>query len=198
MRVTLQWRKLTNTALVRWPRSRSTVIHYVDLYPSYKYDENGTLHLWKWKVKVKSLSRVRLFVTPWTVAYQAPPSVGFSRQECWSGLPFPSPRDLPNPGIEPGSPALQADTLPSEPPGEPLHLWASFQKPITTPVSGKNIRQILVTGDPIINLTSAPSNCQGPQSHGAGDCPSHQKSQRTWRYSVMGRPGWDPRTEEGH
>ena len=57
-------------------------------------------------------------MTPWTVAYQAPPSMGFSRQECWSGLPFPSPGDLPNPGIEPGSPALQADTLPSEPSGK--------------------------------------------------------------------------------
>ena len=69
--------------------------------------------------EVKSLSRVRLFATLWTVAYQAPPSMGFSRQECWSGLPFPSPGDLPNPGIEPGSPALQADALPSEPPGKP-------------------------------------------------------------------------------
>ena len=68
------------------------------------------------KVKVKSLSRVQLFATPWTAAYQAPPSMGFSRQECWSGLPFPSPGGLPNPGIEPGSPALQADALPSEPP----------------------------------------------------------------------------------
>ena len=55
-----------------------------------------------------------LFVTPWTVAYQAPPSVGFSRQEYWSGLPFPSLGDLPNPGIEPRSPALQEDALPSE------------------------------------------------------------------------------------
>ena len=70
------------------------------------------------KVKVKSLSRVRLFATSWTVAYQVPPSVGFSRQEYWSGLPFPSPGDLPNPGIEPGFPALQADALPSEPPGK--------------------------------------------------------------------------------
>ena len=69
--------------------------------------------------KVKSLSRVRLFVTPWTVAYQPPPSMGFSRQECWSGLPFPSPGDLLDPGIEPRSPTLQADTLPSEPPGKP-------------------------------------------------------------------------------
>ena len=56
--------------------------------------------------KVKSLSLVRLFVTPWTVAYHAPQSMGFSRQEYWSGLPFPSPGDLPNPGIKPGSPAL--------------------------------------------------------------------------------------------
>ena len=61
------------------------------------------------------LSDVRLFVTPWTVDYQAPQSMEFSRQEYWSGLPFPSPGDLPNPGIEPRS-ALQADTLPSEPP----------------------------------------------------------------------------------
>ena len=65
------------------------------------------------------LSRVQLFVTPWTVAYQAPPSMGFSRQEYWSGVPFPSPGDLPNPGIEPGSPAFQADALTSEPPGKP-------------------------------------------------------------------------------
>ena len=60
------------------------------------------------------------FVTPWTVAYQAPPSVGFSRQEYWSGVPFPSPGDLPDPGIEPKSPGLQADALPSEPQGKPL------------------------------------------------------------------------------
>ena len=70
------------------------------------------------KVKVKSVSPVWLFATPWTVAYQAPPSMGFSRQEYWSGLPFPSPGDLPYPGIEPGSPALQADALTSEPPGK--------------------------------------------------------------------------------
>ena len=67
------------------------------------------------KVKVKSLSPVLLFVTPWTVAYQAILSVEFSRQEYWSGVPFPSPGDLPNPGIKAGSPALQADALPSEP-----------------------------------------------------------------------------------
>ena len=61
---------------------------------------------------VKSLSRVRLFATPWTVAHQAPPSMGFSKQEYWR-----SPGDLPNPGIEPGFPAFQADALTSEPPG---------------------------------------------------------------------------------
>ena len=72
----------------------------------------------KVKVKVKSLSHVRLFGTPWTVAHQAPPSMEFSRQEYWSGLPFSSPGDLPDPGIEPGSPTLRVDTLPSEPPGK--------------------------------------------------------------------------------
>ena len=71
------------------------------------------------KVKVKLLSRVRLSGTPLTVPYQAPPSMGFSRQEYWSGLPFPSPGDLPDPGIEPRSPPLQADTLLSKPPGKP-------------------------------------------------------------------------------
>ena len=78
----------------------------------------SSAHL-KVKVKVKSLSHVRLFATPWTVAYQAPLSMGFSRQEYWSGLPFPSPGDLPDPGIESRSPTLQADALTSEPPGKP-------------------------------------------------------------------------------
>ena len=69
--------------------------------------------------EVSSLSCVQLFATPWTVAHQALPSMGFSRQEYWSGLPFPSPGALPDPGLEPGSPALQAGALPSEPPGKP-------------------------------------------------------------------------------
>ena len=77
--------------------------------------------------EVKSLSLVWLFATPWTVAYKAPLSMEFSRQEYWSGLPFPSPGDHPDPGIEPGFPTLQADTLPSEPPGQPqgkvCHTW---------------------------------------------------------------------------
>ena len=63
------------------------------------------------------LSCVRFFATPWTVTHQAPLSMGFSKQEYWNGLPFPSPRDLPNSGIGPRSPTLQADSLPSEPPG---------------------------------------------------------------------------------
>ena len=65
----------------------------------------------KWRSEVKSLSRVQLFATPWTVTHQAPPSMGFFRQEYWSGLPFPSPGDLSDPGIKPRSPALQADAL---------------------------------------------------------------------------------------
>ena len=71
------------------------------------------------KVKVKSINRVQL-CNPMAVAHQAPPSMEFSRQEYWSGLPFPSPGDLPNLGIEPRSPALPADALPSEPPGNVL------------------------------------------------------------------------------
>ena len=66
---------------------------------------------------MKLLSHVRLFATSWAVAYQAPSPMGFSRQEYWSRLPFPSLGDLPNPGIEPRSSALQAEALTSEPPG---------------------------------------------------------------------------------
>ena len=73
------------------------------------------------RLKKKSLSRVRLFATRWTVAYQAPQSMGFSRKEYWSWLPFPSPGDLPGPGIKPESPALQADYLLSHQ-GSPQYL----------------------------------------------------------------------------
>ena len=71
-----------------------------------------TRHIHVLLVKWKLLSRVWLFVTPWTIQ-----PMEFSRQEYWSGLPFPSPGDIPNPGIEPKSPALQADSLPAEPQG---------------------------------------------------------------------------------
>ena len=65
---------------------------------------------------VRQLSRDQLFATPWIVDYQAPLSMRFSRQEYWSGLPLPSPEDLPNPGIKPRCPTLQAGSLPAEPP----------------------------------------------------------------------------------
>ena len=68
---------------------------------------------------MKLLSCVQLFVTPWTVAHQAPPSMEFSRQEYWSGLPFASPRDLSDPGVKPMSSALQADSLPLSHQGNP-------------------------------------------------------------------------------
>ena len=95
------------------------------IYPSSEHQAHQlpTWHVWMSQVctnwsEVKSLSRVQLSATPWKVTYQAPWSMGFSRQEYWSGLPFPSPGDLPNPGIEPGSPALQTEALPSEPLGK--------------------------------------------------------------------------------
>ena len=69
---------------------------------------------------MKLLSGVQLFETPWTVAYPAPPSMDFSRQDYWIGLPFPSPGDLPDSGIKPRSPTLQAEAFPSEPPGKPV------------------------------------------------------------------------------
>ena len=69
---------------------------------------------------MKLLSCVQLFAIPWTIPHHDPLSMGFSRQEYRSGLPFPSPGDLPNPGIEPGSPALQTDSLPSGPPRKPI------------------------------------------------------------------------------
>ena len=85
----------------------------------------------KVKMKVKSLSRVRLFGTLWTVAHQAPLSMGIPRQEHGSGLPFPPPEDLPDPGMELTSPALSGGFLATEPWGEPSHdknwllsLWA--------------------------------------------------------------------------
>ena len=84
---------------------------------------------------MKSLSHVQLFETPWTVVFQAPPSMGFSRQEYWSGLPFPSPRDLPNRGIEPRSPALQADAF--------YHL--SYQGSLYIAMELKNLKYNIAT-----------------------------------------------------
>ena len=86
------------------------------------------------KVKVKSLSRVRLFETPWTVAYQAPLSIGFSRQEYWSGLPVPSPGDLLHPGIEPGAVSIYILTISAR--GFPLQhlLFVDYLMAILTSV----------------------------------------------------------------
>ena len=107
------------------------------------------------EVKVKSLSCVRLFATPWTVAYQAPLSVGFFRQGYWSGLSFPSPGDLPNPGFELGSPALQADALPSEPPGKPgflhmvVYIWQYYfphlSRPLLPSLCHKSVLYIFIS-----------------------------------------------------
>ena len=78
------------------------------------------------KCKCSSLSCAWLFATLWTVAHQAPLSMKFSSQEYWSGLPFPLPGDLPNPGIKPRSPALEANSLLSEPPGLCQLMWSGF------------------------------------------------------------------------
>ena len=74
-------------------------------------------------VKVLVAQSCLTLLTPWTIACQAPLSMGFSREGYWSGLPFPSPDNLPNPEIKPGSPASQADILPSESPGKPLCIY---------------------------------------------------------------------------
>ena len=85
--------------------------------------------------EVKWLSHVQLFATLSTAAYQVPLSMEFSMQEYLSGLPFPSPGDLPNPGIEPRFAALQTDALPSEQPGEQKLGEASFNSVLMTPGS---------------------------------------------------------------
>ena len=91
-----------------WPHRRQpTRLHHP--WDSPGKNTGVGCHFLLQSMKVKSLSRVRLFATPWTAAYQAPPSMGFSRKEYWSGLPFPSPGDLSDPGIEPRSPSLQAE-----------------------------------------------------------------------------------------
>ena len=105
-------KKFTNNKFWRICGEKETLLHFWGC----KLIQPVGRIVWK---EVKSLSRVRLFAIPWTIACQATPSMGFSRQEYWSGLPFPSPRDLPSSGIEPRSPALQADSLSAESQGNP-------------------------------------------------------------------------------
>ena len=109
-----------NQGLFQWVSSSHQVAKVLEFqlqHQSFQWIFRAGFPLGWVKVKVKSLSRVWRFAPPWTVAYQASLSMAFSRQEYWSGLPFPSPGDLPDPGIEPRSPASEADALPSEPPG---------------------------------------------------------------------------------
>ena len=96
---------------------------------------NSFVHYWLLCAVLSRFSRVWLCATPGTVAHQAPLSMGFSRQEYWSGLPFPPPGDLPNPGIEPGPPTLQADSLLSEPLGKPFDCSGSWVIQVCLPWS---------------------------------------------------------------
>ena len=105
--------------------------------------------------------------SPWSVARQAPRTMGFSNQEYWSGLPCPSPGDLPDPWLEPGSPALQADTLPSEPPGKPLRasnsIWPqTFRDSVRSCLSSPQLQGLAFkkTLNPFM-ITSKDSGCPG-------------------------------------
>ena len=93
-----------------------------EIMPDYLHVLVNLKYAYIYKVKVKLLSRVQFFETTWTVACQDPPCMEFSRQEYWSGLPFPSPGDLPDPGFKPmppASPSLQVDSLPLSPQRSP-------------------------------------------------------------------------------
>ena len=115
---------------ISWSHLWKSVCTYVCMH-----DHRHNLEGHSWKVYLllgvhvypQFLSSVRLFVTPWTVACQAPLSMGFSRQEYWSELPCPSPRDLPDPGIEPKSPALTDGFFTTEPPGKSIW-WNTAMK----------------------------------------------------------------------
>ena len=116
---------------------------------------------------MKSLSRVRLFATPWTVAHPAPPSMGFSRQEYWSGLPFPSPGDLPDPGIEPTFPASEGRCLTPGPRGKcsPVIGFRTFSLPPLSPTSTPLSHQLCL---PVPSLHC----CCCHQSEVAQSCPT--------------------------
>ena len=136
----------------------------------------------------KSLSRVRLFANPWAVACQAPLSIEISRQEYWSRLPVPSPGDLRDPGIESRSPALQADSLPSEPPGKPSGapdnaMWLQVHYPWSLSIF-----------DPLSLPVSLIGTCPQEPCFKAPDAPqSHMSQQCTVADGlVYGHLGWQP------
>ena len=105
--------------MFQWTREYRYLFQVTVLFPLHLYLEVGLLDPMCEKCVKVLAARLCLTAAPWTVACQAPESVELSSQEYWGGLPFLSPGELPNPGIEPGSPAVQADSLPSEPPGKP-------------------------------------------------------------------------------
>ena len=142
---------------------------------------------------MKSLSHVRLFATPWTVAHQAPLSTGFSRQEYCSELPFPSPGDLPYPGTEPRSPTLQADSLASKPLRQPA-------SSVPCPLSFSQwFLSTLASAFPVLHVqslhcTPAARPFSGAELYTAQ--PSHPSSQQLWvpyRLQVVPTPlAWEP------
>ena len=137
--------------------SVSLTVTFFDLWV-FSLFKSSMVHCNSWGCKESDMdeqlknSRVRLFATPWTVAYQAPPSMGFFRQEYWSGLPFPSPGDLPYPGIKPGYPAFQADALTSEPPGKPKNNNSRLYLALGNP--GYDIKKINIQNMFFVSLQS--------------------------------------------
>ena len=121
-----------------------------------------------------SVAKLGLFATSWTVARQAPLSMGFPRQEYWSGLPFTSPGDLPDPGLEPRSPALQTDSLPSEPPGKP---WGQGRACLS------QLRQELSSApspQDHVKVKSGMTRSPKLRLHSAYPCPLPAKAGRPW------------------
>ena len=110
----LEWAAISSSRGSSQPRDRTQVSYIAGRFFYHLSHESSGFNKHQFS-SVQSLSRVRLFEKLWTVARQAPLSMGFSRQQYWSGLPFPTPGDLPNPGIEPASPALAGKFFITEP-----------------------------------------------------------------------------------
>ena len=126
-------------------------------------------------------------MTLWTVAYKAPLSMEFSRQEYWSGLPFPFPGDLPNPGIKTGSPALQADALPSEPPGKSMRRHSSLKVKVLVAQSCPTLRDPMDCSPPgssVHEIFQARILAWVAISFSRG---SSQPRDQTWISHVLGR-----------